>query len=116
MTLGRHVRTWATSLFRNGQKWDAGATMTRPYIGYIEISDAMAEKITSKHQITPEEVRDACQSPNRYRCATWNIHPEYGRRLYVLGETRTGRQIKVILQPVDGRDGTWRLRTALAAT
>ncbi|HEY9371007.1 hypothetical protein [Streptomyces sp.] len=76
----------------------------------------MAEKIVAKHGVSPEEVRDACQSPNRYRQAVWDDHPEHGLRLYVLGETRTGRPIKVILQPVDELDGTWRLRTALAAT
>lgn len=90
--------------------------MRRPYIGYIEISDKMQEKLITRRGLTCEDVRDACQAPNRYRRAGWHVHPEYGRRLIVFGETRQGRLLKVILQPVDGRDGTWRLRTALVAT
>lgn len=96
--------------------WHPVQIMDRPYIGHIRISDRMAEKIVSKHEVTPEDVRDACQSPNRYRRAAWHVHPEHGRRLIVFGQTRDGRLIKVILQPVDVQDGTWRLRTALVAT
>jgi hypothetical protein len=90
--------------------------MQRVYIAEIVISDAMAEKIQSKHGVAPDEVREACQAPNRYRRAAWHTHPEYGRRLIVFGSTRAGRIIKVILQPVDLTDGVWRLRTALAAS
>lgn len=86
--------------------------MARFYIGYIEISAAMAEKLQSKHGITPDEVREAC---HRYIQAGWHHHEVHGERLLVIGETRAGRKLKVILQPVDVTDGTWRLRTALVA-
>ena len=90
--------------------------MERPYIGYVEISDKMQEKLITRRGLTCEDVRDACQAPNRYRRAAWHVHPDYGRRLIVFGLTGNGRLLKIILQPVDERDGTWRLRTALAAT
>jgi len=90
--------------------------MTRPYIGYIEISERMREKLITRRGLTADDVRDACQAPNRYRRAAWHSHPEYGMRLIVFGLTRQEQLIKVILQPVDESDGTWRLRTALVAT
>ncbi len=71
---------------------------------------------TSRRGLTSEDVRDACQAPNRYRRAAWHVHPEYGRRLIVFGSNRDGKLIKVILQPVDQHDGTWRLRTAVIAS
>ncbi len=90
--------------------------MKRPYIGYVHISDKMAEKLITRRGLTSEDVRDACQAPNRYRRAAWHVHPEYGRRLIVFGSNRDGKLIKVILQPVDQHDGTWRLRTAVIAS
>lgn len=86
--------------------------MERAYIGYIEISAKMARKI-AKRNISTEDVRDACQAPARYRTAVWHTHAEYGRRLIVTGFTRDGRCVKVILEPVDPLDGTWRIRTAV---
>ena len=83
------------------------------YIGWISISPAVAEKIQTKHGITPDEVREACSG---HTVAKWEVHPEHGRRLLVIGTTGGGRTLKVVLQPIDPRDGTWRLRTALVAT
>lgn len=82
------------------------------YIGQIDISDAMASKIMSKHGVSPDEVRAACSSR---RSANWHYHSEYGWRLLVVGWTGD-RLLKIILQPVDPTDGTWRLRTAFRAT
>jgi hypothetical protein len=86
--------------------------MLRVYIGYVDISPAMAEKIMTKHGVTPDEVREVCQVPNTYRRAAWHRHATYGRRLIVYGETALGRSLKIVLQPVDVADGTYRLRTA----
>jgi hypothetical protein len=90
--------------------------MSRPYIGYVEISERMEEKLITRRGLSCDDVRDACQAPNRYRRAAWHDHPDYGRRLIVFGSTSRGKLIKVILQPVDQRDGTWRLRTAVVTT
>ena len=89
--------------------------MHQVYIGHIEISPKMAGKLAEKHRLTPDDVRDACQAPARYRSAVWHTHEEYGRRLIVTGFTRDGRCVKVILQAVDPLDGTWRIRTAVVA-
>jgi len=89
--------------------------MLRVYIGYIHISQRMAEKIAVKHNVTSDEVREACQAPSRYERASWHWHPEYGWRLIVFGWAASGRRLKVVLQPVDMIDGTYRLRTAWPA-
>lgn len=86
--------------------------MAEVYIAIVEISPAMAQKIQSKHGVTPAEVREACQ---QYTRAGWHDDPEHGRRLLLVGVTSAGRVLKVILQPVYPRDGVWRLRTALAS-
>lgn len=72
----------------------------------------MAQKIQSKHGVTPDEVREACAAPIR---TGWHEHPVHGRRLLLIGLTESGRTLKVILQPVDETDGTWSLRTALVS-
>jgi len=85
----------------------------RPYVGHVDISAAMAEKLQSKHGVTPDEVREVVRSHGaRFR---WHTDPERGLRLLVIGTTAGGRTLKVILQPVDVPDGTFRLRTAFAA-
>lgn len=101
---------------RSDNPWHPGVAMKRPYIGYIEISDRMAEKLITRRSLTADDVRDACQAPSRYRRAAWHTHPEYGKRLIVFGMTGQGTLLKIILQPVDEHDGTWRLRTAIVAT
>lgn len=89
--------------------------MEAVYIGHVEISLAMAQKLQTKHGVTPDEIRAACE--NRV-VAAWNYHPNHGRRLLVVGRSDRrrgyGRVLKIILQPVDERDGYWRLRTAIA--
>ena len=82
------------------------------YIGLIMISPATEVKIQSKHGITPDEVREACSAPI---ASGWHTDQVKGRRLLLTGRTAGGRLLKVVLQPVDVRDGTWSLRTALVA-
>jgi hypothetical protein len=45
--------------------------------------------------------------------AVWNDHPEHGRRLVLYANDEQNRLLKVVLQPVDVAEGTWRLRTAI---
>lgn len=82
------------------------------YFGHVEISPEMARKIQSKHGITPDEVRELCDSNGL--AARWHKHPEHGLRLLVRGTTRHGRRLLVILQPVDVPDGHWRLAPHLS--
>jgi len=39
--------------------------------------------------------------------------PVHGRRLLVVARDGQGRLLRVVLQPIDAADGTWRLRTVL---
>lgn len=82
------------------------------YVGEIQISPAVAQKIQAKHGVTPDEVRElyGLTVPG-----AWHYDPERGHRLYVRFRASTGQNLKIVLQPVDVPGGTWRLRTAIAA-
>jgi hypothetical protein len=71
----------------------------------------VADKLVTKHQVTPEEVRQAVLF-TAYRTARWHNHPVYGRRLEVHGYTDDQVPILAILTPVDEVDGIWECRTA----
>lgn len=86
--------------------------VARPYIGSIEVSVEMAAKLGTKHGVTVDEVREACDDHDVQ--TRWHFDARYGWRLLVRGRTVRGRRLKVILQPVDPAGGTWRLRTAFA--
>lgn len=86
------------------------ATGKRFYFIALQISASVATKIQSKHGVTPDEVREVCRT---YQQARWDYSEERGVRLLVVGTTATGRRLKLVLQPVDGSDGVWRLRTAM---
>jgi hypothetical protein len=82
------------------------------YVAEIQISPAMAQKIQSKHGVTPDEVRELY---TKTVPGQWIHDPERGRRLLVIFRTSAGRTLKIVLQPVDVAGGTWRLRTAIVA-
>jgi uncharacterized DUF497 family protein len=82
------------------------------WIGDILISERIEEKIRRKHGVRPEEVEEACRFGNHER-VVWHDHHNYGRRLIVVGRTRGGRRLVVILSPVDEPNGVWSLRTAM---
>lgn len=82
------------------------------FIAWIYISDAMAEKLASKHRTSAAEVRETFQLPGRPQRGVWHEHPEYGRRLYVEGLTVKGRRLLAILQPTHRDVDFWRLRSA----
>lgn len=89
--------------------------MPRYNIHYVIISPEMEAKLATRHSVTAEEVRDACQAPNHYDRAKRHFDDRFGWRLLVYGRTRAGRRLKIILKAVDERDGSWRLRTAFDA-
>lgn len=86
--------------------------MGAAYLGTVIIDPDIADKIRAKHHVTPEEVWEACGGRVQ---SEWHLHPVYGRRLLVIGETYGGRRLKMILRAVDETDGTWRLATALVS-
>jgi len=85
------------------------------WIGYIEVPASVEAKIRTRRGVTGDQVRAACQWPATPLRAVWHDHPEYGRRLIVVAVDEQGRTLKVVLQPVDIADGTWRLRTVIVA-
>ena len=89
--------------------------MRSVYIGHIECSPAVAERISSKHGISLQDVRDAVQWPARpLRAARLGEEIDRrGPRLAAEGLTASGRILKVVLYPVDEAEGTWRLGTAV---
>lgn len=84
------------------------------YIAHIEISQRMAEKLASSdHRTSADEICDTFEMPGIPQRGTWNVHPEYGRRLYVQGISPAGRTLLAILQPTNDPD-LFRLRTGWA--
>lgn len=81
------------------------------YVGEVLIDPGVSAKIRTKHNLTDDEVQAACRA---VVTAAFDIDPKRGRRLLLTGRG-FGRILKVVLYPVDERDGTWRLATAFAA-
>ncbi len=85
------------------------------YIGLVLVDPSVEWKLRMRRNgLTGDEVRAAVQWPAVSLDARWQDHAEHGRRLLLLAESDRGL-LKVILQPVDITDGTWRLRTAMLA-
>lgn len=83
------------------------------YLGLVVIDEPTNAKITGKHHITFDEVRDAVQWPAHPR-AKWDDHPKFGRRLIVIGQT-AGKSVLCILKPLPEHDenaDTWEVKTA----
>jgi hypothetical protein len=89
------------------------SSQRRPYIAEIRITPAIEAKIQAKHNIGPDEIREAALF-NRY--GRWNTHSEHGRRLIVRGLTYEGKRIQVFLKPVDADEGIWRCLSAWMIT
>jgi hypothetical protein len=83
------------------------------WIGYVEVPPSVETKIRTRRGVTGDQVRAACQWPAVPLRVAWHDHPEHGRRLLVVVRDEQGRLLRIILQPVDPADGTWRLRTVL---
>lgn len=83
------------------------------YIAVVYASAAMRAKISdSDHgHLTFDEVREAVELCT-VEDSWWDDHPDRGWRLIVLGTTGQGRNLTVVLYPVDEGDGTWNLGTA----
>lgn len=90
-----------------------GTSVPRPvYIADIRISDAVAAKIRTKHNVTPEEVRETFILREDIQ-AGWEDHHVHGRRVVAFGHTGDGRPILAALYPVDPpSEGIWNLGTA----
>lgn len=89
--------------------------MESEWIAFLIFEPAVSAKIRSKHNLSEEEVRHAVCF-GRHREARWHVHPDYGARLVVKGDTADGSPVIVYLRPVDRTDGTWECRTAIRLT
>ncbi len=84
------------------------------YVADVLVSPNVASKIRTKHNVHPDEARQAfvmkqLGDPRR------QYDPQRGWRLVVTGETNEGRRIEACLYPVDVAGGIWRLGTAIPA-
>jgi hypothetical protein len=84
----------------------------RVWIAQVEFDPEIASKVQTKHNISPDEVREAICF-GKHREARWDDHPQYGRRLIVIGDNYLGESIVAYLKPIDQRDGIWECRTAM---
>lgn len=71
------------------------------------------EKIARDHGVTYEMACEAVRLGS-YETATWRegTGASDERRLFVVGKTRGGTRLLVILHPVDIKDGRWALGSA----
>jgi hypothetical protein len=84
----------------------------RVWIAQVEFDPEVVTKLQTKHNISPDEVREAvCFGAHRE--ARWHTHPQYGRRLIVIGDSYAGMPIVAYLKPIDQTDGIWDCRTAM---
>ncbi len=90
--------------------------MTRVYISQIDCSAHVLEKINNLHGVTLDEVKEAVLFPARPIRAV-RLQPTHddprAPRVILEGVTLPSRRIRVVLYPVDEREGTWRLGTAV---
>ncbi len=82
------------------------------WVGDLLFSPEVIAKLATKHNLSPEQVKQAitCDAQDR---DYWEDHPVYGRRLIVLGTDADGTQIIAYLRPIDANDGLWRCLTAI---
>lgn len=81
------------------------------WIAHIVVPPGMVEKLSSKHGVSEQDVRDTFELPGVPQRGAWNVHEEHGVRLYVKGVGPAGQLLVAILAPTNDPD-VWRLRTA----
>lgn len=81
------------------------------WIAEVIADPAIELKINTKHNITLDDVREACCF-GAHEDARWHNHKDYGRRMIVKGRNGDGRLLIAILRPQDRDMGIWECRTA----
>jgi hypothetical protein len=82
------------------------------WIAEIRFHPAVDAKIRSKHNVTPEQVREAV-ALGAADTVTWHTDLVYGRRLIATGRDHGGREIDVYLRPADRDQEIWDCLTAI---
>lgn len=72
--------------------------------------DQVIDKLWKKHRVDPWEIEDVVFDDLDAEF-WWASDRRHGRRLMVMGRTRAGRKLFVILRPTHRR-GLWRARSA----
>jgi hypothetical protein len=81
----------------------------------VLISSRVLDKISSKHGVNEQDVREALVLTNRVS-ARWDFSEEHESwRVLAIGVTDTGHILKAALYPVEEISGIWRLGTAFWA-
>jgi hypothetical protein len=80
------------------------------WVGEIRFSPEVTEKLRTKHDLTPEQVRSAVAC-GAHDWGGWDDDPAYGRRLILRGSDERGTML-VLLRPIDRIDGLWECLTA----
>jgi len=75
------------------------------------MSHHVETKLIAKHGVGKDQVLDACLV-GRYISAREDFDAERGVRLLIRGLDRTGRQLLVLLKPVEPAEGIYRCITA----
>lgn len=70
--------------------------------------------IAARHSVTMHEVQEAIVL-TEVSASAWDFDPDRGWRLLVTGTTYAGRELLVVLFPIDESEGIWRLGTAMPA-
>jgi hypothetical protein len=82
------------------------------WIAQVEFDPEIASKVQTKHNISPDEVREAICF-GKHRRAFWDEHPDYGRRLIVIGDNYMGESIAAYPKPNQSSGRHLGCRTAM---
>lgn len=80
----------------------------RIWVARLDISYSTEQKIRFKHEIEPDEVRDAVECVPGL-LATWENHPERGRRALIEAGIRHARTLVVLYPKWDPMGDCWNL-------
>lgn len=87
--------------------------MSAVWITEVRFHPDVEAKVERKHGLSAESVRRAVLYQTDLPCR-WHDDPVYGRRLLIeTSHPDDRRRLRVILAPVDEREGIWVCRTAM---
>lgn len=66
-----------------------------------------------RHRVRAFEVGQALDDEDK-ECH-WRFSIKHGRTLHVFARTYNGRKLKILLDPINPKDGEWRVKTAMEA-
>ena len=79
-------------------------------IDLVFYSEQVLDKLWRKHDLEQWEVEEALDDPSAE--PRWDTDPRHGRRLIVRAHTKGGRELFIVLVPIEASAGLWRCVTA----